>query len=213
MKYLGEKKEGEVMLSIFRWFLVGVTVVVFTACGGGSSSSDVTDQGGEIDVADQGGEIEDSVNNTSTSNNETYIDNNGDIVPVLSEKPDVLDINFDSRDVLIIRLMRNINLNSGFAKSELSRYSAPHEVITLNYTNIAVDIDVKCEDYGFDKSDLGLSQTFESGIKYKKYSKKEYIDNTHYYTVACDESDFESTSAYANFAGKYTIVQSDIWRR
>lgn len=209
MKYLGEKKEGEVMLSIFRWFLVSVFVVMVTACGGGGSSSvDVSDQGAETDTSIGG-----STSTPDVSNTETYIDNNGDIVPVLSEKPDVKDIDIGDGDRVRIRIIRNINLNSGFAKSALSKYSAPHEVITLNYTNVAVDIDVKCEDYGFDQSDLGFSQTFESGIKYKIYdSKREYIDNTHYYNISCEESDFESTSAYANVAGKYTIVQSDIWR-
>jgi len=100
------------MLSVFRCFLVSVVVVILTACGGGGSS---------------GG-------NPATSNNETYIDNSGDIVPVLSEKPDVLDVNLDNYDELYIKVVRNINLNSELAKTELSKYSAPTENIVLYYT-------------------------------------------------------------------------------
>jgi hypothetical protein len=147
------------------------------------------------------------------SNNETYVDNHGDIVPVLSEKPDVLDIDIDDGDDLTIRIMRNINLNSEFSKSALSSYSAPNEIITYNYINVAVDIDVKCEDYGFDQSDLSFSKTLENGIKVKLYSKKEYLDNTHYYNIFCEESDFESVPSYSGLAGEYTIIQSDIWRK
>lgn len=202
------------MLSIFRWFLVSVAVVMLTACGGGGSSdSIVTDQEIEIDNpsvtnTDQGNETD----NPTVTNNETYTDNYGDVVPVLSEKPDVLDIDINDGDDLTIRIMRNINLNSEFSKSALSRYSAPNEII-FNYINVAVDIDVKCEDYGFDQNDLVFSQTFENGIKYKHYSKKEYIDNTDYYTVICEESDFGATPSYSNIAGKYTIIQSDMHRK
>jgi len=207
------------MLSIFRWFLVSVTLVMLSACGGGGSSgSNVTDQGSETgnstgNVTDQVNETDNSASNPSSSNNETYTDNHGDIVPVLSEKPDVLDVHLDNYDGLIIRIMRNINLNSGLAKSELSKYSAPTENIVFNYINVAVDIDVKCEDYGFDQSDLGLSRTFENGINYKMYSKKIYIDNTDYYTIGCNESDFESVPSYSDLSGEYTIIQSDIYRR
>ena len=203
------------MLSIFRWFLVSVAVVMLTACGGGGSSdSIVTDQEIEIDnpTATNTEQGDETVNPTDT-NNETYIDNNGDIVPVLSEKPDVLDINIDKSDLLTIRVMRNINLNAAFAKSLLSSYSAPNEFITYNYINVAVNIDVKCEDYDFNQSDLGFSQTLENGIKYKIYSKKVYINNTDYYTIGCEESDYESVPSYTDFSGEYTIIQSDIWRR
>lgn len=205
------------MLSVFKWFLVSVTVVILTACGGGSSGGG--DQQGVVGSQETGNSNSDnseggnSDNNPADSNYETYIDNNGDTVPVLSEKPDVRDIDIDANDVLTMRIMRNINLNTEFAKSELSKYSAPTENMVFNYTNVAVDIDVKCEDYGFDQSDLNYSQTLVNGIKYKIYSKKEYIDNTDYYTVGCDESDFESTPSYSDFSGNYTIIQSDIWRR
>ncbi len=205
------------MLSVFKWFLVSVTIVILTACGGGGSGGgeqqSVSQQGSGNSGSDSSGGGNNSSNPVG-SNNETYIDNNGDIVPVLSEKPDVLDIDIDDGDSVSIRIMRNINLNSELAKSALSSYSAPNEIITYNYINVAVDIDVKCEDYGFDQSDLGFSKTLENGIKYKIYdSKREYIDNAHYYNINCEESDFESTPSYANFSGKYTIIQSDIWRR
>lgn len=212
------------MLSFFRWSLVSVTVVVLTACGGGSSDSGINSSGqqdsgnastanSEGNTVDQGNETGNSTDNPVQSNNETYIDNNGDIVPVLSEKPDVLDINLDTYDVLTIRIMRNINLNSELSKSALSSYSAPTENLVFYDTNVAVDIDVNCEDYGFNQSDLSFSQTLENGIKYKIYSKKEYIDNTDYYTVGCEESDFESVPSYSDLSGGYTIIQSDIWRR
>ncbi len=203
------------MLSVFRWFLVSLAVVILTACGGGGSGGgeqqSVSQQGSGNSGSDSSGGGNNSSNPVG-SNNETYIDNNGDIVPVLSEKPDVLDIDIDDGDQLKIRIMRNINLNSDFAKSELSSYSDPTKILVRNYTNVAVDIDVKCEDYGFDQSDLDFSKTFENGIKFKLYIKtKAYIDNTHY-SVSCYENDYESVPSYSGLAGEYTIIQSDILR-
>jgi len=201
------------MLSIFRWFLVSVAVVMLTACGGGGSSdSIVTDQEIEIDnpTATNTEQGDETVNPTDT-NNETYIDNNGDIVPVLSEKPDVLsNIDVNKYDEVSITILRNIDLNSGLAKSELSKFVAENEIIDL-YVNAAVGIDVKCEDYGFIQGDLSNSLTLQNDIQYKTYSKKEYIDNTDYYTISCAESDFESVPSDSGLSGKYTIIQSRIY--